>query len=193
MSDCVALLKGPLTVEEIEGWSVPADFRRYVIHHETLKNVSSAAGPYTADPFSVKGVDIKDVEALILFDCDTGIISKRGIQMPALGLFQNCADELIVCLTGWCEIAPTLEEIKPKWDFCEDACERYKRLACKLESLVCDQEKVQVTFRDRTVRFQPKSEYDKELLREWVEDAKAECMAKCNPFVSSRGVHVPIC
>jgi len=176
MSDAIALIGAPITPQEIAGWVTMHDFKN-LLHTEFLSGVSASGDDLTADIICVPDVSMIEVCALVIYNAKTGLISPRfGTQIPAQGLSQD-KDGLYLCLEGWCDEAPTLDQINPDCDMHEDPCKRYYRLSCKYERLSCGEGSVSVSFRDRSKTF---NRWDQKALKELVDCAKVECEQKRN-------------
>lgn len=179
MSTCVALLGGPLDHKAVEHWFTTDMFEHYILHVERLRNVSPVSGTLVADPFGIPAeIDVRSIAGLAIFDCETKNVDLRyGFQIPALGI--SCLEgQNVLCLRGWCDEPATVEEYESDCSFLDDPCALYKELRCCYFKLIKEQEKVAIAFRDRNVRFQPKSEQDKVRLMEMMLEAKAECECK---------------
>jgi hypothetical protein len=179
LPDAIAVIGQPITPQEIQYWTTEADFQN-VLHVEQLQDLSASDG-LSAKPFCIEGIQRSDVGALAYFNTDTGNVSARfGFQIdPVLGLSQR-DDKLWICLTGWCDDAPTLDQVNPNdCDVCEDPCTRYARLRCKLDALVCGESKASVSFRDRSVTF---NRANMDVLERMVNEARRECEGRGRSF-----------
>lgn len=173
---CVALLCGDIHHRAVESWLSADDFEEHLLHVEPLCNVSPVGGSLTADPFAIpEGIDPRAITGLALIDCETGEVSRYGFQLPALGV--SCLKgQNVLCLRGWCDEAPTVQEYESDCaHLLDDPCALYRELQCCWLRLVKEQEKVSVAFRDRRVQFAPRSEADKGRLFQMLQEAKSEC------------------
>lgn len=179
MSLCIALLSGPLDHKAIEHWFTTDHFAPYILHVEQLRNVDPSSGQLCADPFGIpSGIDPRDICGLAIFDCETKEVDIRyAFQLPAQGI--SClSDQNVLCLRGWCDDPETVEEYVSDCSILDDPCALHKELRCCYLKLIKEREKVSISFRDRNVRFQPKSEADKVRLFEMMMQADADC--NCN-------------
>lgn len=180
MSVCLALLQGPLDHKQMQYWSNTEIFQDHILHVETLTGVNPVGGQLTADAFVIPpSIDVKQVEGLALFDCETSLVSSQyGFQCPALGI-QCLKDDNILCLQGWCDEQSEPETYESNCVVLDDPCALYKELRCCYFKLVKEQQKVSVAFRDRRVQFAPKTDSDISRLYTMMKEAEAECDA-CN-------------
>lgn len=177
MPTCIALLRGPLDHKQMENWVSTDVFQDHILHVQALVNECSASGELTADAFEIPDdVCPRDIAGLALFDCNTGLVTSRGFQLPALGISVLC-DQNIICIRGWLDEAPTVAEYQSDCSIFDDPCALYKELRCCWYKLAKDQQKVSIDFRDRSIKFQPKSQADMDRLERMVLEAKAECDA----------------
>ena len=171
MSDCITLI-GDVTQEELSSWLTVDDMTN-VLRTVPMTGVSASGTEYEADTFTVEGVLVSDVKALVLHPCDVENAPINRIQFPALGITQVDAN-LSITLCGWCDAQDCEVFEESICDPCEDACARFHRLRCCLENLVCEGRKIRVQYRDRMIAFSD-NERDRIELRALVDEAKIEC------------------
>ena len=178
MSLCIALLSGPLDHKVMSNWTSTDVFEDYILHVQQLQDVDPSGGQLQAKPFLIPDcIDVKQICGLAIVNCETRAVEPQwGFQInPALGI--SCLEDgqNILCITGFCDNPKTADEYESDCSILDDPCALYKELRCCWLKLIKEKCKVSVSFRDRSVRYQPLSEFDKQELRREMLEAKAAC------------------
>jgi len=164
-------------------WTTTESFELHVLHVEQLTDVDPVGGRLTAAPFFIpESIDVKEIEGLVIFDCDTNMVSsKYGFQVPALGI-QCLKEGNILCIRGFCDNQIDDEQVVDCSQLLDNPCELKRKLECCRIELCVKENKVSVKFKDRAVTFLPKNKEHIALLNTMILEACEDCdKQKCKP------------
>ena len=153
--NCISLIEAPITLAEMSQWTFVSDLQN-VIDTQQLENVALLSNQITADKLTFEDIDCTQIGAIVLHECgndDSQIIS---FQSPPEGIVQVGNDVCLV-LCGFClvdECCDVPDEEQKCLDYaCESPCERWIRLRCCYDQLICGQNVVRVEYEDRSVTY----------------------------------------
>ena len=179
MQNCVSFIGKPIDLGTMACWVLVEDMQQIICTYP-LENLCIIDNELNADKIVLENFDSTKVGAVVLHECGSEDPKIMQYQIPPDGFIQN-GDECCYILCGFCLLDDCCD-VPDEEAYCEEKilehpCDRYARLRCCLDELICGKEVARVDYEDRSVAY---TRANIEYLKIEVNKAFIEC-TNCNP------------